>query len=332
MRQRLLLNLLCFFFGTRFCTVCFVTAATTAAGGGGGALQFDGKNDIAQIISTTSLCSKEETASRFEFEEFTIEFWYHKRTSAGQQHIFGLNSGEGVQLVQWTGGVLKFRIDKTQQGSNTVVGRCRDSNYTPQKGHNWAVSVWCYLYVSIGIIVILLLDPTLMYTQHMAFVYRIEPGEVLYSKIVYVDGQMATEKKNKETALECKYSVAGTGNQEQYSVGGRLAVADVDIVEGAHKFEIDEFRIWTTGLTTDQIHARMYHVLTPEEIKNPDLLLYWDFDESGSLAIDRTGNGFDLRLGFSGYYEDGDYLVDRMPKRIPSKAPFVGSSQRYSKS
>ena len=144
MRQHLRLKLVCFFFGTRFFTIFFAEATTTTAGGGGAALKFDGKNDIAQIISTTSLCSNVPGINRFEFEEFTIEFWYYrKKSGVGGEHIFGLKSGEGVHLVEWHSGSLKFRIDKTSHASNAVVGGCRDSQYVHQKSpkdYAWAVS------------------------------------------------------------------------------------------------------------------------------------------------------------------------------------------------
>ncbi|HNQ90059.1 MAG TPA: Ig-like domain-containing protein, partial [Verrucomicrobiota bacterium] len=105
---------------------------------------------------------------------------------------------------------------------------------------------------------------------------------------LYVDGQAMGTRAGPLEAVTADPGGFVLG-QDQDWVGGGFVAAE------SFQGSLAEFRLWSRVLTADEVRAKRDVVLAAGE---PGLAAYWRFDEgTGDVLADRTGNGFDGRLG-----------------------------------
>jgi len=76
----------------------------------------------------------------------------------------------------------------------------------------------------------------------------------------------------------------------------------------SHGMQLDEWRVWTTQRSLEQIRENMYRRLTGRE---PGLAALWNFDDPAQPGRDATGHGFD------GSLERGREIVaDKLPNAV----------------
>lgn len=102
---------------------------------------------------------------------------------------------------------------------------------------------------------------------------------------IYVNGNLFHEDT---------LSRASTTNLNGFAIGTNTS--------GGHRFDgtIDNFKVWNTVLTRDQILASRYTNGADGISGSPSLRAFYDFDEgSGSVVNDRSGGGFNLGINNS---------------------------------
>ncbi len=150
------------------------------------------------------------------------------------------------------------------------------------------------------------------------------------------NGDFTTAQSNSSLTINQWYHVAAVwngssiqlyvnGNQETSSSGsGNFGTAETLWIGYDQTFSgqgfrgaIDEVRIYTTSLTSDEIRATMFQTVA---VTTTNLAAYWPFDEgSGTSTADATGHGYDGTLGSS----------PNNPTWISSTAPLGSLNSAY---
>lgn len=114
--------------------------------------------------------------------------------------------------------------------------------------------------------------------QHVVAVFNGDEARL------YIDGQLDTVQAGMHIPQATAQAVS-LGRERSHNANWYRGV-------------IDEVRIWNVARSAAEIAANMNVTLTGTE---PGLAAYWQLDEGeGDIALDRTGNGHQMRLGNTG--------------------------------